>query len=145
MHYHIYCNQKNISAHHQAAIAEFKKRLSAYCETTLHLSSHPAILKEIPITKQPLMRICSGPSTYSSEEFAQMINKIQLSGRSTVYIIIGFSDEDFYGSFANEINPYEVLPLSLSRSQFSSETQTLLFYEQLYRGYTILQGKTYHK
>ena len=145
MHYNIYCNQKNISTHHRAAIAEFEKRLSAYCETTLHLSSHHTVLKDIPVTKQPLVRICPGPSTYSSEEFAQVINNIQLSGQSTVHIIIGFSDEDFYESFANEINPYKILPLSLSRSQFSSETQTLLFYEQLYRGYTILQGKTYHK
>ena len=145
MHYHIYCNEKSLSANYVDAIAEFQKRLSAYCETTLHTQTALTFPKDLNSNNHDFIFVHSGHSTYSSEEFADYLNTLLQSGKSTLHIVIGFSETDFYnalGSFTGNSLPTR---LSLTNARLSNETQTLLFYEQLYRGYTILQGKTYHK
>lgn len=145
MHYHIYCNQKAIHLNHLAAITEFEKRLSAYCSTTFHLHTLLTFPRELHKSNHHFIFIGSNSSTCSSEEFAKYLNQLQHSGKSTIHVIIGFTDTDFYNAL-DLVADYD-LPtwLSLTRSHLSKETLTLLFYEQLYRGYTILQGKTYHK
>lgn len=142
MHYYIYCNQKTVSRHHREAICEFEKRLSAYCNTTLLFSSSLSFSKEILHGNHYFLQNRPGISTYSSEEFAQVIDALQQNGTSNIHILIGYTDEECYAASNYSI---DIPHFSITRSQFSKETLTLLFYEQLYRGYTILHGKTYHK
>ena len=145
MHYHIYCNCKNISKHHLLAMEEFEKRLSAYCETTLHSDTILRFAKEINVSNHSFILIQNGPSTYSSEEFANYIQHIQNSGKSTIHVIIGYDEATFYDAIAH-VTSFDIpATFSLTNSRLSIDTKALLFYEQLYRGYTILQGKTYHK
>lgn len=145
MHYHIYCNLKTMDICHQGAIDEFKKRLTAYCNTTLHTSLSLSFQRDITQSNHLFLFISSGPSTYSSEEFAAFLKDIQFSGKSTVHIIIGYPENTFYDAISTLSDAICPLTLSLTRNSLSIETQTLLFCEQLYRAYTILQGKTYHK
>lgn len=145
MNYHIYCNEKNINTNHRLAIEEFTKRLSAYCETTLHTSPILVLPRDIHAKKHHFVIIQTGISTYSSEEFSIQLHSLQLNGKSTIHILIGYDDSTCYEQLC-QLDGYDVpLYLSLSNSALSNETKTLLFYEQLYRAYTILQGKTYHK
>ena len=144
MHYHVYCNIKNCSGNYQKAIKEFTKRLSAYCDITYHIGTTLVFPKDCNANNHQFIRIETGTSSYSSEEFAEYIQSLQNSGKSTVHIVVGFSREVFQSSMA-DFTDCNCEQLSITTSSLPSETVALLFYEQLYRGYTILQGKTYHK
>ena len=145
MKYHIYCNIKTQKDYYADAILEFEKRLSAYCSTDLHISSTLEFPKELNTNNHSFILIRGGISTYSSEEFSQALNDLQHSGKSFVHVVIGFDEYEFYTALSNYQKLPEPTKLSLTRNNLSNETLTLLFYEQLYRAYTILQGKTYHK
>lgn len=145
MHYHIYCNQKSISQNHLLAIHEFTKRLSAYCEVTLHVNTDLLLPKDMNHKNQQFILIQSGTSTFSSEQFAEQLAKLQSNGKSTLHIIIGYDHTIFYNALTSMTDYTPPMHMSLSNNSLSCQTQTLLFYEQLYRAFTILQGKTYHK
>lgn len=144
MHYHVYCNIKNCNGNYQDAIKEFTKRLSAYCDITLHTDTILAFPNDCNANNHQFIRIADGASSYSSEEFAGYIQTLQQSGKSTVHIVIGFSKEVFQNAMA-DFSDCNCKQFAITSSSLPPETITLLFYEQLYRGYTILQGKTYHK
>lgn len=145
MRYNIYCNVKNLTNNHKAAIAEFEKRLGSYCDTTLSVSTTLTLPKEITKNNHHILFLCDGPSTYSSDEFAKYLQSLQVGGTSVFHVLIGFSEPEGYEAISAISKTAIPDRLSLSRITLSTETSTLLFYEQLYRAYTILQGKTYHK
>lgn len=145
MHYHIYCKAKTIPSNHKAAISEYKKRLSAYCSTAFHNDTALSFPKNLNGGSQYFLLVENGVSTYSSIEFAKYINDIQLSGRSSVHVIIGYTENELHEALESITGYHPPVLISLTKNSLSAKTLTLLFYEQLYRGYTILQGKTYHK
>lgn len=69
MHYHVYCKEKVISENYKAAISEFEKRLSAYCDIHIHESLTLSFPKETSKTNHHFLFLKEGSSTYSSEEF----------------------------------------------------------------------------
>lgn len=144
MHYHVYCNIKNCNKNYQEAIKEFTKRLSAYCDITFHPGTTLAFPKDCSSNNHQFIQIAKGASSYSSEEFAEYIQTLQQSGKSTIHIVVGFSKEVFQNVMA-DFSDCNCEHFSITNSSLPSETVALLLYEQLYRGYTILQGKTYHK
>lgn len=145
MHYHFYCKAKTIPANHKAAISEFEKRLSAYCSTAFHNSTSLTFPKNLNSSSQYFLFVQNDVSTYSSMEFAKYINEIQLSGKSTVHVIIGYTKNELYEALESVTGYNPPVSISLTKNSLSAKTIALLFYEQLYRGYAILQGKTYHK
>lgn len=145
MHYYIYCNSKKITANHAAAIQEFEKRLSAYCNTSFICSESISLPQNINNTNHEIIIISEQPSTYSSEEFSRWIHQMQLNGKSNIHIFIGYAENDVYPVLASLEEYITPITFSLTRCNLSSQTKAILCYEQLYRGYTILQGKTYHK
>lgn len=145
MTYHIYCNTKSISSNYSDAIAEFTKRLSAYCTTNLHCTDNLSDCYTVYKTSHAIVWIQSSPSSYTSEEFATWINNLQQQGSSTVHILIGYSTEILNALYEQIGYDAAFTFLSLTSFQLSIETLSLMCYEQLYRAYTILQGKTYHK
>lgn len=134
-----------MSAHHTEAIQEFTKRLMSYCEATLIVSPNLSFKDSMPETNHQILIVTNGPSTYSSEEFSGYINKLQLSGKSNLHVFIGFSDDDIYNALSYDSPLFPADYISITKSSLSAETLSVLFFEQLYRAYTILQGKTYHK
>ena len=145
MYYHIYCNPVQFGVNYHDAVNEFKKRLSAYCTTTLYLDRHLSFSGNISSGNHCFLQIYSGPSSYSSEEFAKVIDSFQHSGRSNVHILIGYSEAECISALSGLCENEMLSKCSLSACSLPADTLTLLFYEQLYRSYTILQGKTYHK
>ena len=76
--------------------------------------------------------------SYSSEKFAAHISALEGRTGSVVFVVggaYGFS-EDVY-SLANE-------EFSLSKMTFSHQMVRLIFTEQLYRAFSILNGEPYH-
>lgn len=76
---------------------------------------------------------------FRSVEFARYIQKIQSQGASRIVFLIGGP----YG-FAPSVYDRANHKISLSSMTFSHQMIRLLFVEQLYRAYTILNNLPYH-
>lgn len=75
----------------------------------------------------------------SSEEFAGFIQKKQNSGLRDMAFVVGGP----YG-FSESVKSAATERLSLSRMTFSHQLVRLVFMEQLYRAFTIINGEPYH-
>lgn len=76
---------------------------------------------------------------YTSKGFASWIEKQNLSGKRRLVFIIGGA----YG-FSDEVYARANAKLSLSRMTYSHQMVRVVFLEQLYRAYTILNNEPYH-
>ena len=95
------------------------------------------ILKNISKTEFVVLLDEKG-ATYTSEAFAEFIQKRMNTGIDLAFIIggpFGFSDE-VYAQTNQKI--------ALSQMTFSHQMVRLFFIEQLYRSCTILKGEKYH-
>ncbi len=75
----------------------------------------------------------------TSKQWAQEINKWQVSGLQKVIVLIGGS----YG-VSKAIKQRANLTLSLSKLTFPHRLVKLIIVEQVYRAFTILKGEKYH-
>lgn len=75
-----------------------------------------------------------------SEDFAQKINEISMSGISELVFVIG-SSCGLSPIVSNRAN----FKLSFSKMTFLHQFARLLLVEQIYRAFKILKGETYHK
>ena len=76
----------------------------------------------------------------SSENFAQKINEVSMSGISELVFVIG-SSCGLSPIVSNRAN----FKLSFSKMTFLHQFARLLLVEQIYRAFKILKGETYHK
>ena len=76
----------------------------------------------------------------SSEDFAQKINEITISGVSELVFVIG-SSCGISPSVLQRAN----FKLSISKMTFLHQFARLLLVEQIYRAFKILKNETYHK
>ena len=76
---------------------------------------------------------------YTSMQFADYVQKRMSSGVRRVVFVVGGP----YG-FSQEVYQRADDKLSLSKMTFSHEMIRLIFIEQLYRAYTILNHEPYH-
>ena len=76
----------------------------------------------------------------TSERFAELISGYSIRGISKIAFIIG-------GSFGldEKIKALSDVRLSFSEMTFPHMLMRVILAEQLYRGFTITEGKTYHK
>lgn len=77
--------------------------------------------------------------SYSSVQFSQFIQKCMNQGGKHLVFLIGGP----YG-FSDEVYAKAQGKLSLSAMTFSHQMIRLFFFEQIYRGFTILKGEPYH-
>jgi 23S rRNA (pseudouridine1915-N3)-methyltransferase len=76
----------------------------------------------------------------SSEDFANKINEITVSGISELVFVIGSSC-----GIAPSVSQRANFKLSISKMTFLHQFARLLLVEQIYRAFKILKGETYHK
>ena len=76
---------------------------------------------------------------HSSVEFAQWLDKKQMSVNGNLIFVIGGA----YG-FSEAVYERSNAKLSLSKMTFSHQMVRLFVIEQLYRGFTILKNEPYH-
>jgi Uncharacterized conserved protein len=148
--------EKPSPSHTDQALSEYIKRLSAYCKLSL-VSIKPARLPDNPskgeienalkteakaiekhITPQTVA-LCVEGKQQTSEQFAETIKSAADTGGKLTFII-GSS----YG-LAEEIKQKANLRLSMSGMTFPHKLAKVMLLEQIYRGFTILNNKTYHK
>jgi 23S rRNA (pseudouridine1915-N3)-methyltransferase len=76
---------------------------------------------------------------FSSVEFADFLNKKAINGLKGVTFLVGGA----YG-FSDAIYERANGKISLSKMTFSHQMIRMIFFEQLYRAYTIIKGEPYH-
>lgn len=141
------------------AVAEYEKRLSGTCKiknieikeekppenpsdaeiAVLLRKEGDRILSALP-SKSYKIALCVEGTMLSSEELADRLCKIKLSGISEVTLVIG-------GAFGldERVKKAADLRLSVSRMTFTHRMMRVILLEQLYRAENILFGGKYHK
>lgn len=137
-------------------IDEFLKRLSPYATVEI-VELTPVEIREDSLVQRALEqegeKILANikPNSYvitmeilgkqlSSEDFAEKINEITVSGISELVFVIGSS----YG-ISPIVSQRADFKLSMSKMTFLHQFARLLLAEQIYRAFKILKNETYHK
>ena len=142
------------------AVAEYAKRLTAFCKFSVVELNEERIRSNTPneaqiaeVIEAEGRRILqkTGASDYvaamciegkllSSEELSETLDKAALSGKSTVDFIIGGS----YG-LSDEVKRRADLRLSMSKMTFPHQLARVILSEQIYRAFEISTNGKYHK
>ncbi len=140
----------------QEAINEYLKRLSRFAEVkvievkeenfskdTLELRKETLKREEeniLPHLKGYVIVLAIEGKQFTSEELSKKIDDITISGASEITFVIGGS----YG-LTEEIKKKADLKFSFSKMTFPHTLARVMLLEQLYRGFMIKVGSTYHK
>ena len=142
-----------------AAIDEYSKRLSAYCNFEVvevkdeKTPENPTeteknavldreaerILQKIPKGAK-VIALCVEGKQMTSEKFADMIEVCTVGGTSHIVFVIGGSM-----GLSDKVKNLSDTRLSFSQMTFPHMLMRVILAEQIYRGFTIINGKTYHK
>lgn len=76
---------------------------------------------------------------YSSVGFSEFLQKRMNGGAKGITFVVGGA----YG-FSEEVYARSKAKISLSKMTFSHQMIRMIFFEQLYRSFTILKGEPYH-
>ena len=141
------------------AVAEYAKRLSAFCRLELielpeeRLGENPsdseietALNREAEQIERKLLKdgtlicLCVEGGQMESEAFAGLLTRTESSGRPRLSFVIG-------GSFglARRLKDRADLRLSMSKMTFPHHLARVMLLEQIYRGFQIKEGSKYHK
>lgn len=141
------------------AIAEYTKRLSKYCkleilqvddektpdkasearESQIKEKEGERILAKIPDGAYVIALAIEG-KMLDSEELAEKINRLGVSGTSQIVFVIGGS-LGLSGSVLKRAD----YKLSFSKMTFPHQLMRVILLEQIYRSYRIISGAPYHK
>ncbi len=135
----IYIYDKNKPENfYKKAMAEYQKRLGRYCNISSHLIRKEKPWKKLLEEKRNGYCVIPGESI-SSEHFSEHIANWELSGQKEIIFYI--ADKE---NFSEEFLPLHQL-FSLSKYDINPQMSGLILYEQIYRGYRILNNHPYHK
>lgn len=143
----------------KAACDEYAKRLSAYCKLEIievpeqRLPDAPsegqvrqALAKEAEVIRAripagaALLALCVEGGQLSSEELAETLGTLTVSGTSRLAVVIGGSC-----GLDEALKREARLRLSMSCMTFPHHLARVMALEQLYRALNILAGGKYHK
>lgn len=141
------------------AVAEYVKRLGAYCkleiievadektperaseteETAIRFKEGERILRHVKDDAYVITLEILGKQI-SSEELADKIKGLGVQGKSHIMFIIGGSI-----GLGTEVLKRSDYALSFSRMTFPHQLMRVILLEQIYRGFRIINGMPYHK
>lgn len=133
MNFKIYIVADKIDKFCLVAIKEYEKRLSLYCKIQLIQVKTVELLQKKLSDKTYKILISTSGELISSEALSSKINNLAVSGKSNVSIIIGA-----------ESIPHDE-KMAISPMEIDLGLQTTIIFEQIYRGYRILNNQAYHK
>lgn len=131
--------------------AEYQKRLSAFCNLNIVEIKEQNQFENVDVTLQKegldilskskgYVILCDiGGKQLSSENFAQKIDKLMLEN-STITFVVGGS----YG-VSEDVRKKANERISFSPMTFPHNMFRNMLLEQIYRAFTIINGKSYHK
>ncbi len=141
------------------AVKEYAKRLAAYCKLEIvelpeqRLPQEPsageiaqALDKEAALIEARIpqgaavIALCVEGKPMSSEQLADYLGKLTVSGTSRVCLLIGGSC-----GLSGRVKQRAVMRLSMSPMTFPHHLARVMVLEQLYRALNIAAGGKYHK
>lgn len=142
-----------------AALEEYAKRLSSYCRFEVievkdeSIPENPSETEKLTVLEREAERIiakipkgakvitlCVEGKQMPSERFAELISKLAVDGASKIVFVIGGSM-----GLSESVKKLSDLRLSFSEMTFPHMLMRVILAEQIYRAFTITEGKTYHK
>lgn len=121
------------------AVKEYGKRLTKYCKLLLkECKNEIQVIKELN-DRTYLIHINSAGQLISSEELADKFSELGLSGQSDVTFLIS------QGSLSKELQERINYEMAISKMDIGFDVLIVIIYEQIYRGYRILNNEPYHK
>ena len=139
-------------------VEEYSKRLSRYANVNIiELKDEPTpdaptdkereqiLSKEGERIKEKIPKdayiisLCVEGKQLSSEEFSDVLRDVPQKSSNIVFIIGGSL------GLSEEIKKLSNLRLSFSKMTFPHRLMRLILFEQIYRAFTIIEGKEYHK
>ena len=132
------------------AVEEYEKRLGRYVKLSIkelpdgpdmqaEASRIEAVLESVESDTCVITLEIEGTS-YTSEGFAEKISELMTKGTAHICFIIGGSD-----GLAPSVTSKADLHLSFSKMTFPHQLMRVIFLEQLYRAFRIINGEPYHK
>ena len=158
IHINIICVGKIKEKYLKDATHEYSKRLSKYCKLSIFEVTDEAIpdnindkmannIKEIEgknilshIKNSYTIALELKGKQYTSEEFADKMNKIPLNHNSNISFIIGGSL-----GLSNEVLNSSNELICFSKMTFPHQLIRVFLLEQIYRAFKIINNETYHK
>ncbi len=155
----VVCVGKMKEAFYREAVAEYRKRLSAYCRTEVvevadeMTKEGASAAQEEQVRKKEGERLLSKirPDAYvitleitgrkmDSVAFSNVLQKAGVAGKSHIQFVIG-------GSLGlhTSVSRRADLKISFSDMTFPHQLMRVILFEQIYRGYRIANGQPYHK
>ena len=125
------------------AVSEYSKRLSAFCKLTVQEIKEDTLnasFSAVSAFKGFKIALCVEGKMLSSEDLAEKIETLAINGNSDIAFIIGGSE-----GIAEEIKNMCDLKLSFSKMTFPHQLMRVILLEQIYRVFTIINHKSYHK
>ncbi len=147
----ILCVGKIKEAYFRDAIAEYKKRLSAYCELSIMEVADEAdsdtavenegrrLLEKLP-DKAYVTALAIEGKKLDSPGLSARLNDLMVSGHSHFVFIIGGSS-----GLSPEVMKRADFKLSFSDMTFPHQLMRVILLEQIYRAFKILKNEPYHK
>ena len=142
-----------------AAVQEYAKRLGAYCkleiielpeqrlpqtpsagEITQALDKEAALIEAKLPAGAAVVALCVEGREMSSEQLADWLGRLTVSGTSRLCLVIGGSC-----GLSERIKQRAALRLSMSPMTFPHHLARVMVLEQLYRALNIAAGGKYHK
>ncbi len=141
------------------AVKEYEKRISAFAKFSItelepeRLSDNPSdaeisaaleaeadkITAKIPQNGM-VIAMCIEGKQLSSESFAKKMNEAAVSGKSNIVFVIGSSH-----GLSERIKKSAALRMSMSEMTFPHQLARVMLAEQIYRAFTIIHNRKYHK
>lgn len=125
------------------AVKEYEKRLSAFCKLSVQEIKEDTLTASysaVSAFKGYKIALCIEGNMLSSEQLAQRIDSVALGGNSDIAFVIGGSD-----GIAEETKKLCDLRLSFSKMTFPHQLMRVILLEQIYRAFTIINHRQYHK
>ncbi len=155
----ICCVGKVKESYFRGGIEEYSKRLSKYCkldvlevadektpdkasealETEIKRKEGERLLKNIKDDAFVIVLAIDG-KPLSSEQLADKIDSLGISGTSHIQFVIGGSL-----GLSEEVLRRANFKLSFSNMTFPHQLMRVILLEQIYRSYRIIHGEPYHK
>lgn len=154
----IICVGKLKERFYSEAAAEFKKRLSRFCELEIveladervpespseadirRVKDIEARRIEEKLVNDTVIALDPRGKQYSSEEFSSVIEDYMVNGKSRISFIIGGSH-----GLTDGIRKRSDAVVSFSKMTFSHQIFRIMLLEQIYRAFKIMNGEPYHK
>ena len=97
------------------------------------------IIKNIP-KQSYVISMCIEGKQMSSEELAKLFNDKAVEGFSSICFIIGSSH-----GLSDRVKQLSHYKMSMSKMTFPHQLARVMLLEQIYRGFSIINGSKYHK